>query len=55
MRFELSEQVRTSQGPEAVANALEVQLRKVSRRVVRQGSVITARSIEASFGSINRY
>ena len=54
MRFELSEQIRTPSGPTAVANALESQLRKISQ-VAREGDNIRARSIEASFGSINRY
>jgi hypothetical protein len=54
MRFEISEQIRTRRDQVAIVNALETQLRKVSRKVVRAGDVITASAIEASFGSINR-
>ena len=55
MRFEVSEQIRTRRDKAAVVNALELQLRKVSRRVERSGDTLTARAIEASFGSINRF
>lgn len=54
MRFEVSERINTRKDILAVVNTLEVQLRKVSR-VTRNGNVITARAIEASFGSINHY
>ena len=55
MRFEISEQIRTRQDRAAVVNALEIQLRKVSRKVERSGDTLTASAIEASFGSINRF
>jgi hypothetical protein len=56
MRFEISEQIRTPRDRgAAVVNALEMQLRKVSRKVERSGDVLTASAIEASFGSINRF
>jgi hypothetical protein len=54
MRFEVSEQIRTRRDRMQILSALETQLRKVSTRVERNGDVITARAIEASFGSINR-
>src|SRR5579864_207702 len=54
MRFEVSERINTRKNVTAVVNALEAQLRKVAK-VTRDGDVITARAIEASFGSINRY
>jgi hypothetical protein len=54
MRFEVSEQIHTRRDTRSIVNALDIQLRKVSR-VARQGDVITASAIEASFGSINRH
>src|SRR5260370_41847709 len=56
MRFEIREQIRTPRDRgAAVVNALEMQLRKVWRKVERSGDVLTASAIEASFGSINRF
>lgn len=54
MKFEVSEQIHTRKHASTIVNALDIQLRKISR-VARQGDVITARAIEASFGSINRH
>src|ERR1019366_1554888 len=54
MRFEVSERINTRTNTLAVMNGLEVQLRKIAK-VTRNGDVITARAIEASFGSVNRY
>lgn len=54
MRFEVSEQIRTRRDKAHLLSALETQLRKVSRGVVRNGDLIVASGIEASFGSINR-
>src|SRR5260370_31990918 len=56
MRFEISEQIRTPRDRgAAVVNALEMQLRKVSRKVERSGDVLTASAIDAPFGSISRF
>src|ERR1700719_2711506 len=54
MKFEVSEQIHTRKDPCLIVTALDMQLRKVSR-VTRQGDVISASAIEASFGSINRH
>jgi hypothetical protein len=54
MKFEVSERLNTRKDTLTVMNALEIQLRKIAK-VTRNGDVITARAIEASFGSINRY
>jgi DnaJ-domain-containing protein 1 len=53
MRFEISESINGCD-PETILALLEPQLRKVSGKVVRNGQIITANRIEASFGSINR-
>lgn len=54
MRFEVSERIRTNKGQDELLAALEEQLRKISESVQRSGPSIEAKSIEASFGSINR-
>ena len=54
MRFEASERVRTTRPQEELLSVLEQQFRKISEGVRRAGQTIEARSIEASFGSINR-
>ena len=54
MEFEISERVATSADRETILKGLEEQLRKISHGVTRTGDTITAKSIEASFGSINR-
>ena len=55
MRFEVSEQIHTRKDPRVIVNALDIQLRKISKVVAREGNVINAHAIEASFGSINRH
>lgn len=54
MRFEISERIRTSRSQEELLTVLEDQFKKVSEGVQRAGQTIEAKSIEASFGSINR-
>lgn len=54
MKFEVSERIRTSEPKERVLGEIEAQFRKISEKISRSGEVITAKSIEASFGSINR-
>jgi hypothetical protein len=54
MKFEISQTFRTNRSKQEVVNFLEGQLRRVSERVTRSGDTVTAKSIEASFGSINR-
>ena len=54
MNFEVSERINTRTNTLAVVNEWEVQLRKIAK-VTRDGDVITARAIEASFGSVNRH
>lgn len=54
MRFEVSERIRTSRSREELLIALERQFEKVSDSVQKTSLTIEAKSIEASFGSINR-
>lgn len=54
MRFEVSERIRTKGSQEELLSALEEQFRKVSESVQRSGQTLEAKSIEATFGSINR-
>ena len=54
MRFEVSERIKTNRSQEELLRFLEDQFRKVSENVRRTGQVIEVKSIEASFGSINR-
>ena len=54
MKFEVSERIVTSLGKEELLKALEEQFKKVSGNVQRHGETLVAKSIEASFGSINR-
>jgi hypothetical protein len=54
MRFEVSERIRTTRSQEELLAVLEDQFKKVSDGVHRAGKTIEAKSIEASFGSINR-
>lgn len=54
MKFEISQTFRTNRSKQEVVSFLEGQLRRVSGRVTRSGDTVTAKSIEASFGSINR-
>jgi hypothetical protein len=54
MKFEVSERIVTSTAKEDLLKALEEQFKKVSLNVQRHGDTLVAKSIEASFGSINR-
>lgn len=54
MKFEVSERIRTTKSQEELLLALEGQFKKISESVQRAGQIIEAKSIEASFGSINR-
>jgi len=54
MKFEVSDRIQTSASKEEVLTGLEEQFKKVSQSVQRSGESLMAKSIEASFGSINR-
>jgi len=54
MKFEVSERIRTSKSQDELITALETQFRKVAGSTQRSGQTIEVKSIEASFGSINR-
>lgn len=54
MKFEVSERIQTSATKEEILTGLEEQFKKVSQSVQRSGETLMAKSIEASFGSINR-
>ena len=54
MKFEVSERIQTSASKEEILRGLEEQFKKVSDSVQRSGETLTVKSIEASFGSINR-
>lgn len=54
MRFEVSERIRTSRSREQILASLQEQFQKVAMGVAREGEVVVVRSIEATFGSINR-
>lgn len=54
MRFEVSERIRTRCASEDVLRFLEDQFRKVAESSKRFGDALEVKSIEASFGSINR-
>jgi hypothetical protein len=54
MRFEVSERIRTQVSQEELLAVLEEQFRKVSESVKRYGQTLEVKSIEATFGSINR-
>lgn len=54
MRFEASERVITQCSQNEILSELENQFRKISNSVYKSGQTIEAKSIEASFGSINR-
>ncbi len=54
MKFEVSERIATRAGKENLLKGLEEQFKKVSEDVKRQGDNLVAKSIEASFGSVNR-
>lgn len=54
MHFEVSERLMTNEPPEAVMEFAQRQFAKISGRTRMQGGKLTARMVEASFGSINR-
>ncbi len=54
MKFEVSERIITSAEKEDILRGLEEQFKKVSQSITRNGDSLVAKSIEASFGSINR-
>lgn len=54
MKFEVSERIRTRRSLEELLTVLEAQFKKVASGVQRAGQTIEVKSIEASFGSINR-
>lgn len=54
MKFEISERIRTLKPQDELITALEKQFRKVAESTQRTGQTIEVKSIEASFGSINR-
>ena len=53
MKFSISESIKTDD-IKGVVNRLGVQLKDIANTVAEQGSIITANSIQPSFGSINR-
>jgi hypothetical protein len=54
MHFEVSERLVTNESPEAVMEFAQRQFSKISGKTRFEGGKLTARMIEASFGSINR-
>ncbi|MEN6469271.1 MAG: SHOCT domain-containing protein [Smithella sp.] len=54
MRFEVSERIRSKRSQAELLTFLEDQFKKISEQVQLAGQTIEAKSIEASFGSINR-
>ena len=54
MRYEVSSRIRTIKPKEALLDTLYLQFSKVADKVVRGPEHISARAIEATFGSINR-
>ena len=54
MRFEVSERIVTNVDKEQILRGLEEQFQKVSQSLTRNGDILEIKSIEASFGSINR-
>lgn len=54
MHFEVSERLITNESPEAVMEFAQRQFSKISSKTRLEGARLTARMIEASFGSINR-
>jgi hypothetical protein len=54
MRFEVSERITTKAGKVDLLRTLEDQFRKVAENVRRHGDSLFVKSIEATFGSINR-
>lgn len=54
MHFELSERLNTNEPPEAVMEFAQRQFAKISSKTRLDRGQLTARMVEASFGSINR-
>lgn len=54
MHFELSERLSTNEPPEAIMEFAQRQFSKISSKTRLEGGKLTARMVEASFGSINR-
>src|SRR6185437_7783860 len=54
MHFEVSERLITNESPEAVMEFAQRQFSKISNKTRLEGGQLTARMVEASFGSINR-
>lgn len=54
MHFEVSERLITNESPEAVMEFAQRQFSKISDKTRLEGPQLTARMVEASFGSINR-
>src|SRR3954453_20763080 len=54
MHFEVSERLITNESPEAVMEFAQRQFSKISSKTRLEGAQLTARMVEASFGSINR-
>ena len=54
MNFEVNERLSTRQSKEVLLQALEARFKKIADKTQREGEVIRVKSIEASFGSINR-
>ena len=55
MNFEISERIRTTTRQDVIIAALEEQFKKVSEKVELKNNCLIVSSIEASFGSVNRY
>lgn len=55
MRFEVSERVSTSVDESKLIKFAENQLKKIANRVWNKKGILSAKSIEATFGSINRH
>jgi hypothetical protein len=54
MHFEVSERLITNEAPESVMEFAQQQFAKISNRTRLERGQLTARMVEASFGSINR-
>ena len=54
MHFEVSERLITNEPPEAVMEFIQRQFTKISGKTRLERGQLTARMVEASFGSINR-
>lgn len=54
MRFEISERLKSKHSPNEMIKVLEAQFSKISESISVVGNKVEAKSIEATFGSINR-